>query len=66
MAKGKYFLRKYRATLTSPIRMGTSIRGPITAAKAWPELRPNTAIATAMASSKSFEEDVKESVDEVA
>ena len=31
---------------------GTSIRGPITAAKAAPELIPKTATATAMASSK--------------
>ncbi len=40
------------ATLTSPIITGTSISGPMTAANASPELRPNTATATAIASSK--------------
>nr|WP_320038736.1 hypothetical protein [uncultured Bacteroides sp.] len=34
------------------MRTGTSISGPITAAKATPELMPNMAMATAMASSK--------------
>ena len=43
---------KYRATLTRPISTGTSTSGPITAAKAAPELMPNTATATAIASSK--------------
>jgi hypothetical protein len=43
---------KYKATLTSPIITGTSTNGPITAVKASPELMPNTAIATAIASSK--------------
>ena len=41
---------------------GTSTSGPITAAKASPELMPNTAMATAMASSKLFEAAVKLSV----
>ena len=48
----KYFFRKKKATLTRPIMTGTSTRGPITAAKASPELMPKMAIATAMASSK--------------
>ena len=39
---------------TRPTIMGTSTNGPITAAKAAPELIPNTAIATAMANSKLF------------
>jgi hypothetical protein len=43
---------KYRATLTKLINTGTSTSGPITAAKACPEPMPNTAIATAIASSK--------------
>ena len=38
---------------------GTSIRGPMTAAKASPELIPNTAIDTAIASSKLFPVAVK-------
>ena len=38
---------------------GTSTNGPITAANAAPELIPNTATATAMASSKLFEAAVK-------
>ena len=50
----KYLRRKYSATLTSPISTGTSTSGPMTAAKAWPELMPNTATATAMASSSFF------------
>ena len=41
---------------------GTSTSGPMTAAKAWPEFRPKTAMATAMASSKLFEAAVKERV----
>ena len=41
---------------------GTSINGPITAAKASPELIPKTAIATAIANSKLLLAAVKESV----
>ena len=41
---------------------GTSTSGPMTAANATPELMPNTATATAMASSKLFEAAVNESV----
>ena len=45
----------YRRTyLTNKINTGTSINGPITAAKASPELMPNTEIATAIANSKLF------------
>ena len=39
---------------------GTSIKGPITDAKASPELIPNTAIATAIANSKLLPAAVKE------
>jgi hypothetical protein len=42
----------HRATFTRLIRTGTSNRGPITAAKASPELIPKTPIATAIANSK--------------
>ena len=45
----------FRATLTSRIKTGTSRSGPITVAKAWPELIPKMAMATAIASSKSLE-----------
>jgi len=41
-----------KATFTRAIITGTSTSGPMTAAKAAPELMPNTAMATAMASSK--------------
>jgi len=41
-----------KATLTNAIITGTSTKGPITAAKASPEWMPNTAMATAIASSK--------------
>ncbi len=41
------------------MRTGTSTRGPMTAAKAMPELMPKTATATAMASSKLLEAAVK-------
>ena len=51
-----------RATLTRPIITGTSMRGPMTAANAWPELRPKTATVTAMASSKLLLAAVKLSV----
>src|SRR4030066_2252902 len=40
------------ATFTKPIITGTSTSGPITAANACPEAMPNTATATAIASSK--------------
>src|SRR5574344_515044 len=46
-----YFLF-FTAYFTSKINTGTSINGPITAAKASPELIPKTAIDTAMANSK--------------
>ena len=42
--------------------MGTSTNGPITAAKAAPELIPKTAIATAMANSKLLLDAVKDKV----
>ena len=48
----KYLPLKYSATFTRLISTGTSTSGPITAAKAAPELIPNTATATAIASSK--------------
>jgi len=48
----KYFLWKNNATLTSEINTGTSTSGPITAANASPECKPNTPIATAIANSK--------------
>jgi DNA polymerase elongation subunit (family B) len=35
--------------LTRLIKTGTSINGPITAAKAWPEFIPNTPVATVIA-----------------
>lgn len=35
-------------TLTRFIKTGTSINGPITAAKAWPEFIPKTLVATAI------------------
>ena len=50
------------ATLTSPIITGTSTRGPITAAKAAPELIPKTATATAIANSKLLLAAVNDSV----
>jgi hypothetical protein len=51
-----------KATFTRPISTGTSTSGPMTAANAWPESMPNTATATAIASSKLFEAAVKLSV----
>ena len=48
----KYFFPKNKLTLTKTIITGTSMSGPMTAANAAPELIPNTATATAMASSK--------------
>src|SRR5208337_829411 len=61
-AMSKWRRWKSNATLTSPIITGTSTRGPITAAKAAPELIPNTATATAMASSKLLLAAVNDSV----
>ena len=58
----KYFVPSHKATLTRLINTGTSTNGPITAANASPELIPNTATATAMASSKLLLAAVKESV----
>ena len=52
----------FKATFTSPINTGTSTKGPITAAKAAPELIPKTDIATAIASSKLLLAAVKERV----
>ena len=53
---------RFRATLTRPIMTGTSTSGPITAAKAAPEFIPNTATATAIASSKLLLAAVNDSV----
>ena len=58
-AKGKNLLLNQRATFTKLIKTGTSSKGPMTAAKAWPELIPNTATATAIANSKLLEAAVK-------
>ena len=52
----------HSATVTNPIMIGTSTKGPITAAKAAPELIPNTAIATAIANSKLLLDAVKDKV----
>ena len=49
-------------TLTKPIKTGTSTKGPITAANAWPEFIPKTPIVTAIANSKLLLAAVKESV----
>jgi hypothetical protein len=62
ISQAKYFLFNANATLTNPIITGTSMSGPITAANAAPLLMPNTATATAMASSKLLLAAVKESV----
>ena len=56
------FFLNQKATLTRPIITGTSTNGPITAAKASPELMPKTAIATAIANSKLLLAAVKERV----
>lgn len=58
----KYLSRNQSETLTSAIKTGTSTNGPITAAKASPEFIPNTAMATAIASSKLLLAAVNESV----
>jgi len=47
-----HFFLNQNAKFTNAIITGTSTNGPITAAKASPELMPKTAMATAMASSK--------------
>lgn len=49
-------------TFTKPISTGTSTKGPMTATKASPEFKPNTAMATAMAISKLLEAAVKDRV----
>ena len=51
-----------KATFTRPIITGTSTSGPMTAAKAAPELMPKTATATAIASSKLLLAAVNDSV----
>ncbi len=61
-AAAKYRRWNQKATLTRPISAGTSTSGPMTAAKAAPELMPKTATATAMASSKLLLAAVKERV----
>jgi hypothetical protein len=48
----KYLVLNLKATFTSAISTGTSTNGPITAAKASPELMPNSATAKAMSSLK--------------
>ena len=58
----KYRRWKYSETFTSPISTGTSTSGPMTAANAAPELIPNTATATAIASSKLLLAAVNDSV----
>jgi hypothetical protein len=52
----------HNETLTGLIKTRTSINGPITAAKAWPEFIPNTPVATAIANSKLLLAAVNESV----
>ena len=51
-----------RETLTRPMSAGTSMSGPMTAANAAPEFTPNTATATAIASSKLLLAAVNDSV----
>jgi len=51
LAIGKHFRLNQKATLTRAIKTGTATRGPMTAAKASPELMPKMA----MASSKPLE-----------
>jgi hypothetical protein len=46
----KYRLRSPNATLTRPMKAGTSTSGPTTPTKASPDLSPKTATATAIAS----------------
>src|SRR5208283_4479753 len=47
-----HLFRQRSATVTRPIKAGTSTSGPTTAANAAPEWRPKTPTATAIASSK--------------
>ena len=61
----KYFCRKRKATLTRLMRTGTSTKGPMTAAKAYPDCSPKTATATAMASSKLLLAAVNDNVAEI-
>jgi hypothetical protein len=56
----------HKATSTSPIITGASIKAQITAAKVAPLFIPNVAIAIAIASLKLFDAEVKESVAEPA
>ncbi len=58
----KYLFPQCNDTFTSPIITGTSIKGPITAVKASFDSIPNTATATAIASSKLLLAAVNESV----
>ena len=62
LVRWKYRRWKYSETLTNPIITGTSTSGPMTAAKAAPEWMPNTATATAIASSKLLLAAVNDSV----
>jgi subtilisin family serine protease len=59
---GYSFRIRYRLTCTRPISTGTSTSGPTTVAKATGEVMPNTAMATAMASSKLLPDAVNASV----
>lgn len=52
LAVGYHFDLNQNARFTNRINAGTSINGPITPAKACPELIPNTPTATAIANSK--------------
>jgi hypothetical protein len=62
----KYFFLNHNATWTKEMSTGTSTNGPMTAANATPELIPNTAIATAIASSKLLLAAVNDSVADFA
>ena len=62
----KYFFLNRNATWTKEMSTGTSTNGPMTAANATPELIPNTAIATAIASSKLLLAAVNDSVADFA
>lgn len=44
--------RQARATWTRPISTGASMSGPTTPDRAWPQVTPKAAMATAMAGSK--------------
>lgn len=54
------FLFNQKATCTIKINAGTSTNGPITPAKACPELIPKTPMETAIANSKLFPEAVND------